>query len=171
MNIRKAEVNDARAIAEVHVDSWRTTYKDIVPKAYLDSLSYEQRAKLWEHNMEHQTVYVAENEQGQIVGFSVGGKKATKGYSTYAGELYAIYILESQQGKGLGRLLVKPVVNELSERNIQSMIVLVLADNPSKYFYEKLGAKQIDTVEIKIADMVLLELVYGWDDLEQVNFS
>lgn len=166
MNIRKAVFNDARGIAKVHVDSWLTTYKDIVPKAYLESLSYEQRTKLWESNMEKQNVYVAENGQGRIVGFSVGGKKAAKDYHAYAGELYAIYILESEQGKGNGRLLVQPVVNELLEQNIHSMIVLVLEDNPSKHFYERLGASQIDMQEIKIGGTVVNELVYGWDDLD-----
>lgn len=39
MHIRKAAVEDAAAIAKVHVDSWRTTYKGIMPSDYLNSLS------------------------------------------------------------------------------------------------------------------------------------
>lgn len=32
MNIRRAILTDASGIARVHVDSWRTTYKNIILK-------------------------------------------------------------------------------------------------------------------------------------------
>jgi hypothetical protein len=41
MIIRRAELNDVVGIAKVHVDSWKTTYKDIVPDEFLIKLSYE----------------------------------------------------------------------------------------------------------------------------------
>lgn len=47
MIIRKAAMSDATNIAAVHVDSWQTTYQDIIPNHYLDRLSYEQRTELW----------------------------------------------------------------------------------------------------------------------------
>lgn len=48
MNFREANIGDAPGIAKVHVDSWRSTYKGIIPQSFLDGLSYEQRTKLWE---------------------------------------------------------------------------------------------------------------------------
>ena len=45
--IRKAELEDAKGIAKVHVDSWRTTYKGIVPDTFLENLSYENREQIW----------------------------------------------------------------------------------------------------------------------------
>ncbi|WP_330217584.1 hypothetical protein [Planococcus halocryophilus] len=41
MKTRKATEQDAPGIAKVHVDSWKTTYKEILPSAFLTSLSYE----------------------------------------------------------------------------------------------------------------------------------
>jgi hypothetical protein len=35
MIIREAELYDAAAIAIVHVDSWRSTYRGIIPEDYL----------------------------------------------------------------------------------------------------------------------------------------
>ena len=58
MIIRKAILTDAPMIAKVHVDSWRTTYKDIIPKAFLDKLSYEQRTGLWYRNISEENNYV-----------------------------------------------------------------------------------------------------------------
>ena len=37
--LRRANINDAAAIAKVHVDTWKSTYKGIVPDDYLSSLS------------------------------------------------------------------------------------------------------------------------------------
>lgn len=167
MQIRKAVFKDAPNIAKVHVDSWRTTYKDILPEDYLSKLSYDQRTKQWENNMENQNVYVAENGQGKIIGFSVGGKRATEDYEAYDGELFAIYILEEEQGNGVGKLLLEPMVDDLTEAGINSMIVLVLEDNPSKRFYEKLGAEKINMLTIKMAGISVNELVYGWGDLKK----
>lgn len=47
MLIRKAQTEDALAIAKVHVDSWRTSYPGIVSNEYLASQSYEAREKIW----------------------------------------------------------------------------------------------------------------------------
>ncbi|MEC5425708.1 GNAT family N-acetyltransferase [Virgibacillus sp. C22-A2] len=168
MKIRKAILNDAAQIAKVHVDSWRTTYKDILPDEFLTSLSYEQRTTLWQKNVKEQQVYVVEKSNGKIIGFSVGGKERTGNYDGYDGEIYAIYIFKEYQGKGIGKMLMQPVVENLELEGINSMIVLVLEDNPAKYFYESLGAKKIDTLKIKIADAELNELVYGWDDMSKL---
>jgi hypothetical protein len=35
VTIRRAVREDARAIARVHVDSWRTTYRGIVPEEHI----------------------------------------------------------------------------------------------------------------------------------------
>ena len=74
MMIRKATIVDAEDIAKVHVDSWKTAYKGILPDEFLNRLSYEQRTMLWERNTLEQNVYVAENAEGKVVGFSIGEK-------------------------------------------------------------------------------------------------
>lgn len=160
MKIRKALQSEAADIAKVSVDSWRTTYRGIIPNEFLDQLSYEQRTENWSHNMTQQTVYVAENEREEIVGFADGGPRRGNEYEAYQGEIYAVYIFQEYQRKGLGKMLLKPVVEDLQQAGMNSMIVLVLEDNPAKHFYEASGAKCIDSVEISIAGTKLNELVY-----------
>src|SRR5699024_3828292 len=121
MKIRKAAQQDARGIAKVHVDSWRTTYKNIVPDEFLDSLDYEDRTERWAQNVHERMVYVAETDDGEIVGFSTGGKEREGKYDGYDGELYAIYIFEEYQGKGIGKKLVQPVADELIKAGFRSM--------------------------------------------------
>jgi L-amino acid N-acyltransferase YncA len=168
MNIRKAMPADVKGMAKVHVDSWRTTYKDMFPEEYLQSLSYESREELWNRAIPNGYVFVAENDQGDIVGFSSGGRERTGNYPGYEGELYAIYILQEYQGNGIGRKLVMPLIEVFKKERIHSMIVLVLDENPSKYFYQSLGAKEIDHLQDTIAGKEVTELVYGWKDLLKV---
>lgn len=163
--IRKAEIEDAKGIAKVHIDSWRTTYKGIVPEFFLENLSYEQRELTWKKGIKENSVYIAENENGQVIGFSTGGKERTGKYEAYTGELYAIYILKEYQGKGIGRLLVRTVVEDLKVKNLNSMLIWAIEENPACRFYEILGGKKIDTEEIEIAGKKLSEVAYGWDDV------
>ncbi|MEH7381008.1 GNAT family N-acetyltransferase [Bacillus sp. JJ1533] len=166
MNIRKAILSDAKGIAKVHVDSWRTTYSRIVPDEYLEQLSYESREKMWKKGIPNGHIFVAENDNGEVVGFACGGKERSGEYENYQGELYAIYLLQEYQGQGLGKRLVIPVVKQLLDKNINTMLVLVLEDNKSCLFYEALGARKLDAVEVEIGGKKLKEAVYGWDNLK-----
>lgn len=169
MKIRKAVIADVKGIAKVHVDSWKTTYKDIISDEFLNKLSYESREKLWASNMSNMNVYVAKTDEGEIVGFSTGGKERSGSYPGNDGELYAIYILKEYQGQGIGKLLVKPVIDELLSLNINSMLVLVLEKNNSCHFYEALGGKRLDCIEVEIAGDKLNEIVYGWTDIRAIQ--
>ena len=84
----------------------------------------------------------------QIIG-SVNGGMERLDHPIYQGELNAIYILESHQRKGIGRELARIVAKRLSQIEIHSMLVWVLADNPACCFYEKLGGKKVNQKEIK----------------------
>ena len=52
MKIREAREGDELAIAEAHVASWKTTYAGLLPKEFLDSLSVENRKKMWAGTLE-----------------------------------------------------------------------------------------------------------------------
>lgn len=168
MRIRAATLADAAGIARVHVDSWRATYAGIVPDAYLEGLSYAARETRWNENLHaldtNQCTYVAEDEAGQITGFAGGGPQRTA-LPGYAGELYAIYLLRAAQGQGIGRQLVSRVAAHLVRHEMPSMLVWVLAENPSRGFYETLGGQVVDGQSIEIGGARLPEVAYGWPDI------
>ncbi|MEW5323082.1 GNAT family N-acetyltransferase [Geobacillus thermoleovorans] len=170
--IRKATWADAPAIASVHVESWKTTYSGIVPDAYLETLSVGEKQPLWEKvlSQSDHSLFVAE-ENGRIVGFVSGGRnRATEGpIAKYDGELYAIYLLKEVQRKGLGRQLVQALVGDLAQKGVRSMVVWVLADNPSRGFYERLGGENIAQEEVEIGGKPLLEWCYGWKDIQMMK--
>jgi GNAT superfamily N-acetyltransferase len=166
--IREARLEDAAAIARVHVDSWRSTYKGIVPDAHLAALSYERREQVWRDLLSNSNrasfVYVAEDEAGNVVGFACGGPER-EGNPDYKGELYAIYLFARSQRRGLGRQLTQAVARRLLKAGISSMLVWVLADNPGRAFYEALGGQYLFEKKITIGEKELVEVAYGWRDI------
>jgi ribosomal protein S18 acetylase RimI-like enzyme len=166
MIIRKAKLSDAQGIAKVHVDCWRTTYKNIIPNGFLDNLSYDQRTDLWIKNIsnEQNYVFVAENDVGHIIGFADGGKRETN-IVDHSGDLTSIYILQEYQGMGIGKQLVQQLFSKLDELGYKSIFVEVLEDNKSRLFYESLGAEWLRTEKINIAGAELNLLVYEWKDI------
>lgn len=168
MRFREAILDDAEGIARVHVDSWRTTYKEIVPDSYLQQLSYEQRAENWRRGIGKNSLYVAEDESGKIVGFATGGKERTGNYDA-DGELYAIYLLQEVQGQGIGLKLTQLIARSLQKQGFASMLVWVLERNPSKAFYESLGGQPIDTTMIDIGGEEFKEIAYSWDNIEMIG--
>jgi GNAT superfamily N-acetyltransferase len=173
VRIRKAVVADATAIARVHVDSWRTAYTGIIPDSYLATLSYDQRENWWKDAIENERsfVFVAEVERPkQIIGFVNGGQERSKN-SEYTGELGAIYLLEDYRRQGIGQRLVVTLVRKLIDSGQNSMLVWVLAKNPSRKFYEKLGGKYLRSKQIEIGGTSYEEIAYGWKDLRLMILS
>ncbi|MGB0389578.1 MAG: GNAT family N-acetyltransferase [Ardenticatenaceae bacterium] len=172
MRIRAAEQADAGAVARVHIDAWRTTYAGIVPDEYLGQLSYEQRADWWGQILRPRGkkppwAYVAEDDEGQVVGF-VSGALERSGDPLYKGELYAIYLLEQAQRKGIGKQLTLTLVARMIEEGVFSMLVWVLAENPSRPFYEAMGGQQLREEEVTIGGAKLIEVAYGWPDIRAI---
>ena len=168
MRIREAKGNDSAAIARVHIDSWRTTYRGMVSTDHLAGLSYEDRERRWQEFFSVtdaiQFAYVAEYDEELVVGFASGGANRDRG-SIYQGELYAIYLLEEYQHKGIGRELTRAVVKRLLEEGMSSMQVWVLAENPGAGFYQSIGGRRLKEQEIVIGGTTLIEVAYGWSDL------
>ena len=166
--IREATPTDAPGIARVHIDSWRTTYRGLVPDSYLASLRSEDRQRMWERALNDPSyrgfLYVAEAEDGNVVGFAAGGPSRSEDVE-YEGELYAIYILEDYQGKGIGRRLVKVIAERLTSAGIHSMLVWVLTGNPAQRFYEALGGEELRRQQFDLEGMTLDEVSYGWKDI------
>ncbi len=175
MRIRDATVSDAQKISQVHIDTWKTAYRGIVPQDYLDNLSYKEREERWTNiltNLEavksnKSFTLVAEVEDERLVGFASAGKERSQD-PVYSGELYGIYILQDWQKKRIGTVLVKETVRRLINEGFCSMLVWVLADNPSRLFYESLGGKPIRTQLIKIGGADLKEVAYGWQRVSAI---
>lgn len=148
VNVREAVVDDAPAIALVHVDGWRAAYSGILPEAFLAELSVEARANAWRgfigQPREGARFFVA--EAPDVVGFaSVGPSRDEQG----VGEVYAIYASPTHWSAGIGRALMEQAVTAL--HGFEAATLWVLAENVrARRFYERAGwhadggAKDVD---------------------------
>ncbi len=164
--MRRAEAGDARAIARVHVNTWRQTYRGIVPDAVLDALSVDEREAMWRRAARPRPaggLFVAETESG-VVGFAVSGLEE-RGRSDFPGEVYALYVLPANQGQGLGTRLFRAAVRSLSEAGLDAVLVWVLKANPYRRFYEKLGGELVDEGSVELGGVRLPTVAYGWREL------
>ncbi|HEV2273051.1 MAG TPA: GNAT family N-acetyltransferase [Acidobacteriaceae bacterium] len=165
--IREATDQDASAIAHVHVKSWLTTYAGIVPEDYLASLNEAERTLVWRDWLARDIhSYVAELD-GRVVGFVCGGqiREPLPGCDA---ELFAIYLLDRAQGRGLGTALLRTLADSLKAKGFKSMAVWVLERNPARHFYQKSGASLVAAKEIEIGGVLLREVAFAWPDLAKI---
>jgi GNAT superfamily N-acetyltransferase len=169
--IRPAQPDDAPHIAHVHVESWRTTYRGIVPDPYIDAMSKDGLTANWQTWLADSSaaIFVAEEARG-IFGFVGGGALRTpvdEGYrGDYDAELYILYLLESHQKQGAGHALVDALVRRLHAQGKKKMLVWVLEANPAVAFYKRLGATLILRKITEIGGVELPDLALGWATLD-----
>lgn len=169
--IREATINDVYGIAKVHVDSWNTTYKDIVPAEYLKSRTYKWQEERWvkryfENKNTKEFLYVAVTTDNEVVGFACGSSQNED--IEFKGTINAIYILDSNQRQGTGKQLVKKIVEKLDKDEVEKMIIWAFEKNPSCKFYEKIGGKKVRRKIVNIGGKELVEVGFCWSNLEQL---
>jgi len=167
--IRAATPEDATGIARVQVMTWRDAYKGIIAEEALANMSVERSTGNWLRGLSRpETIsYVAVVDE-VVVGFASGGIQRDETLPEYDGELYALYVLPDQQGKGIGRKLVETFAAALKEADYKGMLIWVLKDNaPGRAFYERIGGVYVCEKSLLIGEQKLQEVAYGWNDLTQ----
>lgn len=138
MEIRPATVEDAAAIADVHVRTWQAAYEHVFGAERLAGIDASRRRAGWERNLAagpYALAFVAETD-GRVVAFvSVGAGEADG-----EGELFAIYALPEAWGTGAATVLMRTAVKTLRELGYREAVLWVLDDNPrARRFYEREG--------------------------------
>ncbi len=168
ISFRRATANDAAAIAALRVDSWRTTYRGVMPDAYLDGMRAEESAAMWSQvlaaNAATVVVFVAE-AGAEIVGFAAG-MMLSPGKLEMDAELTAIYLKPIAQRGGVGRRLLALVSAALQEQGATALLAWVISDNQAaRQFYAHLGAELLIEQPFTWDGLDLMEAGYGWRDL------
>jgi GNAT superfamily N-acetyltransferase len=169
--IRPAKPADASAIAEVRVNAWRTTYKGMIPDAYLAAMKVEDSAALWEKILtagpNATSVFVAANA-GTVVGFAAGNMLAEPKHGLDA-ELSAVYLVHAAQRTGIGQRLVATVAAAQRAHGAHGLITWVIAGNKAaRAFYEKMHAELLIEQPFTWDGIDLVEAGYGWRNLDSL---
>ena len=137
IDVRIAGVDDAADIARVIVAGWRSSYRGIVPDEVLAKLSVEERSRMWGAILSEQkgAAFVA-SKDSEVVGTAHIGLGSDPG--TY--ELFCIYVLEEEWGKGVGTRLLQGAMDEARKSAGGRITAWVLLDNArARRFYERMG--------------------------------
>jgi len=163
--------SDAEDLAQVHVRTWRETYRGILPEAYLARMSAAAHARRWRQALARPAsgeVTLAAADRSGIVGYAgVGPSRSGRAGEA---EIHTLYLLRAVQGRGLGRELVGDAARLMAARGFTSMMISVLSDNrPARGFYERLGgAAEPDRMEPGPAGLAS-ETAYLWPDIRKLT--
>lgn len=133
--VRLATVEDAVALADVHVTSWQNAYAGIFPNEFLSNLDRRARAQWWQRFIENGArVHVAEADR--VVGFCHAEDSEDEGW----GEIYSIYVHPDHWGDGHGRELLVAGESTLIGKGHHRALLWVLQRNErGRRFYERQG--------------------------------
>jgi ribosomal protein S18 acetylase RimI-like enzyme len=167
--VRPAGVADAAAIARIDVECWRSTYAGILPDRMLLALSESERRRSWASYATRRPgdLVVGVDAAGHVRGFGNCGR-ARDGDDRFAGEVFTLYVAVDHQGTGLGRAMLLSLFRRLLRRRLDSAVIWVLRDNPSRFFYERLGGKLIGHRPLQLGGAAVVASAYGWPDLAAV---
>jgi GNAT superfamily N-acetyltransferase len=169
--IRAAGVEDAEAIARVHVAAWAETYAGLAPPEVLARRTVADRTALWRRILAgdppdpHRAEVAVLELQGAVRGFAAWGEQrdeALRGQGL-GGEISAIYLLRAAQGRGHGRALMARAARGLLGRGHRGASLWVLRDNTGACtFYERLGGVACGKKEEDLAGFPVMAVAYAW---------
>ena len=153
MNLRPATPADLELIASLHAESWRTAYRGMYPDDYLDNDVIQDRLLVWQDRMrvraDNQGVIVAEGD-AMIEGFICVYGDDDRQWGSLIDNLHVAPHLKRG---GIGTLLMREGAAWLRDHYPSSGAYLwaLEANAPARSFYERLGAREAETVQTETA--------------------
>ena len=144
LQVRAATLRDAKAIAEIHVSVYNTANKGILPDDYLRSQTVEKRQAFWREAIEYSEPQVLVALEGdKLVGFIGFDRSRDPKTPPTAGEIWAIYVVQSYWGQGAGLALWDAAHEGLKEEGCTKVTIwLPLANERALRFHELAGFKR-----------------------------
>jgi len=169
VTIRRARPTDADAMGRVHVASWRSTYAGILSDTYLTGLSEAREGLGYERGLLDRRgghagfVAIADGMElpgGGVIGFVTGGMSRRPVIAE--GEVETLYLTDDFHERGIGRRLMRAMASHLASLGAESAFTWVLEENPSRWFYQRLGGKPAVREHITFAGRPTTQIAYAW---------
>jgi len=115
-------------------------------------------------------IFVADDPDMGVVGFGSCGPvrdppEGLDGREKRVGEVYTLYIEPDFQNQGLGRRLLHAMFRQLRAEGCDAAVLWMLAENPTRFFYEGLGGTLVGARTDTMAGRDVDEVAYVWRDL------
>jgi len=164
--IRPALAPDARGIARAHVESWRSSYRGILPDSIIDRVDVGQRVETRSRILADPAIVqlvAYDVTHGDIVGFCDAGESRRRHVVRADGEIYALYFVPHAKRHGLGSEMFDQCRTILRARGLVSLVIWVLeANDPARRFYEAMGGKPGPRIPSRVGGFGVIERAYLW---------
>jgi len=165
ISIREARLDDLANIAELHAQSWRDNYSEVLSADYLENKVSSEREILWTKRLtqpqHNQLVLIAEDDDVFSGFICVLGANHPK-FGTIIDNLH---VKANSKGQGTGSRLLSAAASWAIEHYTDHDLYLeVLACNSNAIgFYQAKGARNIDTAYWHTpCDNQVKEFIYSW---------
>lgn len=155
ITIRKAKEQDIEIIRDIAAATWPSTYLDIIGQNQIDYMldKMYNKGELLNQLMEGHIFLIAEDNENQF-GFA--------GYSVVNHEervykLHKLYVLPCAHGKGVGKILINEVFNQVKDSGASALQLNVNKHNKAKDFYLKGGFTIKESVKIDIGEGYVMD--------------
>jgi ribosomal protein S18 acetylase RimI-like enzyme len=169
--IREAVLADAADIAKLNIEVWRTTYAGLMDASILDAMEFDTYYKKWERILSmtdgrSRWCFVA-TVSGKSVGYLSAG--INQDNDEYEATLYALYLLASEQSRGIGIALFSRALEAFRSNGIGSFKLYVLKDNVvGRRFYDRFDPDARADASITIEGNAYCDMLYGWHSIPNV---
>lgn len=163
IDIRRAELKDAVAIADVHQAAWRGAYTGIIPYKALNAMINRRGHDWWARAIGRAASVLVIEVGGEIAGYATLGRNRARQLSQQ-GEIYELYLKPECQGVGLGRRLFAAARAKLREHGLKGLVVWALEENEGAIsFYRGAGGRDVaEGVEV-FEQKALRKIAFVWD--------
>lgn len=159
--IRNATKNDLQQILDIYNDAIINT----TAVFQYDVHTIEMRREWFTQKQKDGFPVFVAVEDDVVVGFSTFGPfRAWQGYK-YSVE-HSIYVEKNQRGKGIGKLLLQPLIDEARKMNMHTIIAGIDADNKiSVAFHKQFGFEEVGYIKEvgwkfeRWLDLVFMQLI------------
>ena len=162
VEVRRARIGDAADLADLFRDSWRATYRGVIPHTHLENMIRRRGPARWRSAIRSGEMVLVVEYDGKPVGYATCGTARSRG--AQKAEIYEIYLLPEYQGLGFGEYLFEACRYRLDQRRLRGLIVWSLAENTQAInFYWQLGGRPLVSSYERIGGVRLEKIAFSWD--------
>lgn len=142
IELRAARPDDAPVVADLHVKSWQSAYRGILPDSYLDGELAREKADHWRSML-------AAPPDGACVLIGFDDARAIGFVAAYPeppdGALIDnLHVLPDARRQGAGRMLMQRVAARLLEDGVrEAWLTVYEANEPAIAFYRRMGGRYV----------------------------